>query len=995
MATDFSYDGQQIVASGPFKPSGKDMPVDARTRVETYADIVNIPNPHIGLKITVKVDETNNNKMTDYIVKSLKANSMGFANSVIDEVVRYVDYLGVSSSGGGTGEGLTTEQAQQLTTAYEHSQSKHVSMDEVNQAIANAQLSGGEVDLSTYATKTYTDNAISTALDGHTFKFLTQAEYDVLPDEEKNNPTIEYHITDPSNSENIDTTNLASDLSLSGLTLQLKNSNGDLIGTPVVLSSMVNGGNNSNNNILPNVVLFGDSITDTNANGEWVKVINDYATFKSLNNYARGYATWCFRSDSEYNITDISNANVGNNVIWNQFNRLVNDVSKGNVLEPDCIIICGGTNDALQGLPQGTPSTVIGGASQGTDITQLTTISDSIRYTVERIIETYPNCQIILATPLQARSKQTNAKIYTVHDTIVTCANLLGLKVIDQTYNSGIYQFKEFITEGNLFLKDDVHLKPEGGVKVAKFLAREFYNKINERYTETPSKAVKSIAATFNQGSNTIYNTDNLNTLKQYLTVTATYDDNSTSTVTNYLLSGTLNVGTSNITVTYSGKTTTFTVNVTKNQQTTYTITKNLTKCSINNSLNSAVEHSIYSATLTANSGYELSDVTITMGGSDVTSTAYSNGSITIQSVTGNIVITATAVKSITEKTLSSISAIYTQGSNTVYPSDNLNNLKSNLVVNATYSDSSTEVVTNYTLSGKLTVGTSIITVTYLDKTTTFNVTVSDEPTSNYTEYKEFDSSTQTKNTSFVNIYNDATIDGLRKAYLTEIRGSDEAIGTENGDGTYSFKLTSTNLNMYTGNKYENKELVLSTDNEYNDIGITIPKGSTVRCDYDFTKATTIASRLNIYTKYNGTASSNGYKQFSTTSGRDGLTTTSTTSYQESIMLKVTTGENVTVSNLMIWAKPASPFPTSQGYVEGKKDTINITIPTKIENGDVFSYSSSLGKWIITKSNSTIVETSYTNEKAFEVRAYNNSMNVLVDGAFKPTKIKVKVPINS
>lgn len=109
MATDFTYNKKQIVSSGPFKPSGKDMPSDARTRVECYADITSIPNPHVGLKITVKVDETNNNKMTDYIVKSLKANSMGVADSAIDEVVKYVDYLGVSSSGGGTGYATKTE----------------------------------------------------------------------------------------------------------------------------------------------------------------------------------------------------------------------------------------------------------------------------------------------------------------------------------------------------------------------------------------------------------------------------------------------------------------------------------------------------------------------------------------------------------------------------------------------------------------------------------------------------------------------------------------------------------------------------------------------------------------------------------------------------------------------------------------------------------------------------------------------------------------------
>ena len=164
MATDFSYGGRQILSGGPFKPNGKDIPSDARTRVESYADITSVPNPYVGLKITVKVDETNDNKMTDYIVKSLKANSIGIADMAIDEVVRYVDYLGVSSSGGGTsaGTGLTSEQAQQLQTAYTHSQSMHVQVSdiptrvselendssfvttsELNAAISRIEISGG------------------------------------------------------------------------------------------------------------------------------------------------------------------------------------------------------------------------------------------------------------------------------------------------------------------------------------------------------------------------------------------------------------------------------------------------------------------------------------------------------------------------------------------------------------------------------------------------------------------------------------------------------------------------------------------------------------------------------------------------------------------------------------------------------------------------------------------------------------------------------------
>lgn len=73
---------------------------------------------------------------------------------------------------------------------------------------------------------------------------------------------------------------------------------------------------------------------------------------------------------------------------------------------------------------------------------------------------------------------------------------------------------------------------------------------------------------------------------------------------------------------------------------------------------------------------------------------------------------------------LVSISAVYTQ-SGTVYDTDSLDSLKSDLVVTATYSDSSTETVTTYTLSGTLETGTSTITVTYGGKTTTFDVTVS------------------------------------------------------------------------------------------------------------------------------------------------------------------------------------------------------------------------------------------------------------------------------
>lgn len=77
-----------------------------------------------------------------------------------------------------------------------------------------------------------------------------------------------------------------------------------------------------------------------------------------------------------------------------------------------------------------------------------------------------------------------------------------------------------------------------------------------------PPANLSSITCVYTQ-SGTVYTTDTLDDLKADLVVTAHYDDSSTATITSYTLSGSLTVGTSTITVSYGGKTCTFTVNVT------------------------------------------------------------------------------------------------------------------------------------------------------------------------------------------------------------------------------------------------------------------------------------------------------------------------------------------------------------------------------------------------------------------------------------------------
>ena len=77
-----------------------------------------------------------------------------------------------------------------------------------------------------------------------------------------------------------------------------------------------------------------------------------------------------------------------------------------------------------------------------------------------------------------------------------------------------------------------------------------------------------------------------------------------------------------------------------------YTVTDTYSHCSSDNDAEKVLAKKSYKATITAASGYTMTGATITtltMGGTDISSTAYSNGVIYIPRVTGNIVISIAA----------------------------------------------------------------------------------------------------------------------------------------------------------------------------------------------------------------------------------------------------------------------------------------------------------------------------------------------------------------
>ncbi|MBQ2712758.1 MAG: bacterial Ig-like domain-containing protein [Clostridia bacterium] len=107
--------------------------------------------------------------------------------------------------------------------------------------------------------------------------------------------------------------------------------------------------------------------------------------------------------------------------------------------------------------------------------------------------------------------------------------------------------------------------------------------------------------------------------------------------------------------------------------------------------------------------------------------------------------------------TLTDISCTFEQGERAVYTSDTVDSLKEALTVTASYSDGTSEAVTEYTLTGELTAGEATVTVTYMDKTATFTVNVT-EVAAAYIE-AEFDKGENV-------IYTSTAIEAL-KEYLT------------------------------------------------------------------------------------------------------------------------------------------------------------------------------------------------------------------------------------
>lgn len=234
------------------------------------------------------------------------------------------------------------------------------------------------------------------------------------------------------------------------------------------------------------------------------------------------------------------------------------------------------------------------------------------------------------------------------------------------------------------------------------------------------SAAVLSyITSVFDTHGATIYTSNTLNDLKQYLTVTAHYSDSTTQTVTAYTLNGSLTAGTNSITVSYQGKTTTFNVTVVAVALSSISVVFDQQGNTVYEStpLNDLKQYAVVTAHYNDSSTSVVTNYTLSgslTAGTSVISVSYQGKTTTFN-------VTVTAV------TLTSIGAVFDTQGQTIYIDNALDDLKQYLTVTASYSNGTTQAITNYTLSGSLTAGTNTITVSYQNKTDTFNVSVTDD----------------------------------------------------------------------------------------------------------------------------------------------------------------------------------------------------------------------------------------------------------------------------
>lgn len=304
---------------------------------------------------------------------------------------------------------------------------------------------------------------------------------------------------------------------------------------------------------------------------------------------------------------------------------------------------------------------------------------------------------------------------------------------------NGIYEAHQELQ--NLHNYDDTEIKNIIGSGTLSTLAKDLKGAINEVF-QSASNGKTLIAQAITGKGVTTSNTDTFQTMATNISLISGKVTGKILTLDNkkYTLSEDNN---GNITATIIK----------------FSITNKLTNVSNNNSAIQVDYGNSYSATITANSGYEINSLSITMGGVDITSTAFNNNEINISKVTGDLIISISATETLTISNISNI----TQPAQTEFYIEyntNVEVVKHEVSWDGgnTFYDKTSDVVvngTNYKFkhdnqgsAGTYSMAIRVTTASGTTKTSNvFTVTLVDNSGLTFTQYKKLDNGVITDTT--------------------------------------------------------------------------------------------------------------------------------------------------------------------------------------------------------------------------------------------------------
>lgn len=238
-----------------------------------------------------------------------------------------------------------------------------------------------------------------------------------------------------------------------------------------------------------NFAVDGDSITQGD---QWSSHVHSILGFKSHSNVAVGSSVWYKRTENlngraittqDYNSPDFAGISGGweptddpteiqmrmNNCAVVHIQRFIDGVKKGEFPEPDVFAFAMGTNDDANRI--GSVEAALEG--KGTDNTDLFTEAGAVRWCIQQIQQSFPECRIFIMTPIQAADPAHNAKNRKVCAALKAVAAEMSVQVIDTYSGCGICEKFEVIGGEGRYLRDGLHPKENGQAREGAYAAAQ------------------------------------------------------------------------------------------------------------------------------------------------------------------------------------------------------------------------------------------------------------------------------------------------------------------------------------------------------------------------------------------------------------------------------------------------------------------------------------------------------------------------------------------